>query len=172
MTSRRFAASWYGSGEGFWFLTLSPPTMVTKNPRIPPATSSGSISTHELERLGGQPFNMTVAGLRLSARANAVAELHGETARQMWSHVRRVAPGVFVVNARAAVSEVNERFGWNLPQGDYETLGGLVLERLGRVPKPGDGVQAGRVHIEVTRSSARAVQELRVRERRAPERSG
>src|SRR5256885_2317199 len=59
-------------------------------------------------------------------------------------HVRRVAPGVFVVNARAAVSEVNERFGWNLPQGDYETLGGLVLERLGRVPKPGDGVQAGR----------------------------
>jgi CBS domain containing-hemolysin-like protein len=87
-------------------------------------------------------------------------------------HVRRVAPGVFVVNARAAVSEVNERFGWNLPQGDYETLGGLVLERLGRVPKPGDGVQAGRVHIEVTRSSARAVQELRVRERRAPERSG
>src|SRR5205807_1535021 len=61
---------------------------------------------------------------------------------------------------------------WNLPQGDYETLGGLVLERLGRVPKPGDGVQAGRVHIEVTRSSARAVQELRVRERRAPERSG
>ena len=87
-------------------------------------------------------------------------------------HVRRVAPGVFVVNARAAVSEVNERFGWNLPQGDYETLAGFVLERLGRVPKPGDGVQAGRVHIEVTRSSARAVQELRVRERRAPERSG
>ena len=82
-------------------------------------------------------------------------------------HVRRVAPGVFVVNARAAVSEVNERFGWNLPQGDYETLAGLVLERLGRVPKPGDGVQAGRVHIEVTRSSARAVQELRVRERRS-----
>lgn len=85
-------------------------------------------------------------------------------------HVRRVAPGVFVVNARAAVSEVNERFSWNLPLGDYETLGGLVLERLGRVPKPGDGVQAGRVHIEVTRASARAVQELRVRERRPPER--
>ena len=87
-------------------------------------------------------------------------------------HVRRVAPGVFVVNARAAVSEVNERFGWNLPQGDYETLGGLVLERLGRVPKPGDAVQAGRVHLEVTRSSARAVQELRVRERPPPERGG
>jgi Mg2+/Co2+ transporter CorC len=78
---------------------------------------------------------------------------------------RRVARGVYVVSARAPVAEVNERFGWNLPQGEYETLGGLVLERLGRVPKSGDSVHAGRVRIEVTRASARAVQELRVQER-------
>ena len=78
---------------------------------------------------------------------------------------RRVAPGVFALSARAPVAEVNERFGWNLPQGEYETVGGLVLERLGRVPKPGDTLVSGRVHIEVTRASARAVQELRVKER-------
>jgi CBS domain containing-hemolysin-like protein len=78
---------------------------------------------------------------------------------------RRLARGIYVVSARARVAEVNERFGWNLPQGEYETLGGLVLERLGRVPKPGDSLHAGRVQIEVTRASARAVQELRVQER-------
>jgi len=75
---------------------------------------------------------------------------------------RRVAPGVFVVSARAPVADLNERFGWNLPLGDYETVGGLVLDRLGRVPKPGDGVRAGSVHLAVTRASARAVVELRV----------
>ena len=75
---------------------------------------------------------------------------------------RRVAPGVFVVSARAPVADLNERFGWNLPLGEYETVGGLVLDRLGRVPKPGDGVRAGRVRLEVTRASARAVLELRV----------
>jgi putative hemolysin len=79
-------------------------------------------------------------------------------------HYRRIAPGVFAVSARAPVSEVNERFGWNLPQGEYETLAGLVLERLGRVPKPGERLETGRVQIEVLRASARAVQELRVRE--------
>ena len=52
----------------------------------------------ELERLGGRPFNMTVAGLRLSRRANAVAELHGETARQMWSHVEDAAPITAITN--------------------------------------------------------------------------
>jgi Mg2+/Co2+ transporter CorC len=88
-------------------------------------------------------------------------------------HYRRVAPGVLVVSARAAVTDMNERFGWNLPQGEYETVGGLVLERLGRVPKPGDVVHAGRVRIDVTRASARAVQELRVHERNAaPRRLG
>jgi len=79
---------------------------------------------------------------------------------------RRVAPGVFMVSARAPVADVNERFGWNLPQGEYETLAGLVLERLGRVPKIGDAVLAGRVELVVSRATARAVQELRVQERR------
>jgi CBS domain containing-hemolysin-like protein len=79
---------------------------------------------------------------------------------------RRIAPGVYLVSARAPVAEVNERFGWNLPQGEYETLGGLVLERLGRVPKPGDAVSAGRVELVVARATARAVLELRVQERR------
>src|SRR5438094_7379428 len=41
----------------------------------------------EMRALGGDPFNMTVAGLRLSRRANAVSELHGEVSRAMWRDV-------------------------------------------------------------------------------------
>ena len=55
--------------------------------------------THaQMARLGGEPFNMTVAALRLSRNANAVAELHGETARKMWAHVADAAPIVAVTN--------------------------------------------------------------------------
>ena len=49
------------------------------------------LGQHELERIGGDPFSMTVAGLRLARIANGVAELHGETARKMWKDVRRRA---------------------------------------------------------------------------------
>jgi starch phosphorylase len=52
----------------------------------------------ELEVIGGDPFSMTVAGLRLSRIANGVAELHGETARHMWRHVDDAAPIVSVTN--------------------------------------------------------------------------
>jgi starch phosphorylase len=47
----------------------------------------------ELAEIGGDPFNMTVAGLRLAHAANAVAQLHGETARAMWAHVEDAEPG-------------------------------------------------------------------------------
>src|SRR5262249_2977940 len=52
----------------------------------------------ELADLGGDPFNMTVAGLRLSHLANAVSELHGRTARVMWSHVPDAAPIIAITN--------------------------------------------------------------------------
>jgi starch phosphorylase len=50
------------------------------------------LSGAEMRAIGGEPFNMTVAGLRLARAANAVAQLHGETARIMWKGVDNAAP--------------------------------------------------------------------------------
>lgn len=52
----------------------------------------------ELEVIGGDPFSMTVAGLRLARIANGVAELHAETARTMWKDVDGAAPIIAVTN--------------------------------------------------------------------------
>ena len=49
------------------------------------------LSGAEMRAIGGDPFNMTVAGLRLARGANAVAQLHGETARDMWKDVTGAA---------------------------------------------------------------------------------
>lgn len=52
----------------------------------------------QMLKLGGEPFSMTVAGLRLSRRANAVAELHGVTAREMWKDVTGAAEIIAITN--------------------------------------------------------------------------
>jgi glycogen phosphorylase len=52
----------------------------------------------ELREIGGDPFNMTAAGLRLSHRANAVSQLHAHTARAMWDHVANAAPIIAITN--------------------------------------------------------------------------
>jgi starch phosphorylase len=55
-------------------------------------------SKSELKLIGGDPFNMTVAGLRLSRRANAVADLHADTANKMWSGIDNAAYIIGVTN--------------------------------------------------------------------------
>ncbi|HWU89248.1 MAG TPA: alpha-glucan family phosphorylase [Kofleriaceae bacterium] len=55
-------------------------------------------SDAELETIGGSPFSMTVAGLRLARIANGVSELHGQTAREMWKHVEGAAPIIGLTN--------------------------------------------------------------------------
>jgi starch phosphorylase len=45
------------------------------------------LTTEQMTRIGGDPFNMTVAALRLARKSNAVAMLHAETANAMWRHV-------------------------------------------------------------------------------------
>ncbi len=55
-------------------------------------------SDAELDSIGGSPFSMTVAGLRMARLANGVAELHGETARQMWKTVEGAAPIIAITN--------------------------------------------------------------------------
>lgn len=52
----------------------------------------------EVESLGGNPFNMTLAGLRLASVANAVSRLHWETARKMWGRMTGVAPIMSITN--------------------------------------------------------------------------
>ena len=50
------------------------------------------LSGSEMRAIGGDPFNMTVAGLRLARAACAVAQLHGETSRAMWAGVANACP--------------------------------------------------------------------------------
>jgi starch phosphorylase len=56
------------------------------------------LSYEQMRQIGGDPFNMTVAGLKMAHKSNAVSKLHGHTARQMWQHVQLDAPIISVTN--------------------------------------------------------------------------
>jgi len=56
------------------------------------------LTRDEMLSLGGSPYSMTTAGLHMARAANAVAELHGHTARQMWQGVENGAPITSVTN--------------------------------------------------------------------------
>ena len=49
--------------------------------------ANNTLTREQLSRIGGSPFNMTAAALRLSMISNAVSELHSRTANHMWEHI-------------------------------------------------------------------------------------
>jgi CBS domain containing-hemolysin-like protein len=54
--------------------------------------------------------------------------------------LRTIDERTTVVEGQVRVEEVNEELGLNIPEGDYETLAGFVLARLGRLPQTGDSL--------------------------------
>jgi putative hemolysin len=80
-------------------------------------------------------------------------------------HEREVPPfeeveGEVRVSGAVAVWAVNERFGLELPDEDYDTMGGLVFGLLGRVPKVGDEVRYGHAALRVLDMQGRRVERL------------
>jgi CBS domain containing-hemolysin-like protein len=55
--------------------------------------------------------------------------------------VQVVEPGVYLVSGQVRVKDANDRLGISLPPGEsYETVGGLVIDRLGHIPRRGETV--------------------------------
>lgn len=61
--------------------------------------ANNGLTIEELVEIGGAPFNMTVAALRLSRISNAVAQLHAVTANKMWAHVKGRSEIIGITNA-------------------------------------------------------------------------
>ena len=54
------------------------------------------------------------------------------------SSVERLPDGSYRVSARMNIDELNEALDWTLPKEDYETVAGLVLATLHRIPRTGE----------------------------------
>jgi putative hemolysin len=63
------------------------------------------------------------------------------------------ADGSWLVDGLLAADELKERLGLqglpNKPRGDYQTVGGLVIDQLGRIPTAGDRFEWGGFTFEV-----------------------
>jgi CBS domain containing-hemolysin-like protein len=80
------------------------------------------------------------------------------------SPIRLEGPGLWRVLAKTSIAQVNETMKITLPEGDdYETIAGLVLERLKRIPREGETVRLGPITITIIGASDRAIEEVRIR---------
>jgi magnesium and cobalt exporter, CNNM family len=76
--------------------------------------------------------------------------------------VERLPDGSYWVAGRTHIDELNETLDWNLPKQDYETVAGLALATLHRIPRTGEEFQISGYAITVLEADSRRVGAVKI----------
>src|SRR5512137_3089389 len=72
------------------------------------------------------------------------------------------ANGRFRVKAQTEIGDFNSHFGTDFADDEFDTVGGLVLQAFGRLPKRGESVAIGDYRFQVVRADSRRLYMLQV----------
>jgi CBS domain containing-hemolysin-like protein len=88
--------------------------------------------------------------------------------------IEQVDDDTYRVDGMFPIDEFNERFGTELPDDDYHTIGGFVFGQLGRAAEPGDDVSYDGMRFDVLEVEGSRIERIAVEfsERPQPRRSG
>ena len=147
-------------------------TSVTRNLRpafFVPETKSVS-ETFNVMREGGHSVVLTVdefggiAGLTTLKQMMAViVGQMGEEGVAPEEPVTALGLDAFLMDAGLAISDINEELGLGIPEGDYQTLAGFILDRLGSIPVVGDVVEFGDLLITIKTMERVRIEEVELR---------
>ncbi len=84
-----------------------------------------------------------------------VGEIGDEYDDEEAEHIHAMENGQFSVNALTPIDDFNDYFSSQLPDDDFDTVGGLVTGELGRLPETGEAVTVGDHEFEVLKADSR-----------------
>jgi CBS domain containing-hemolysin-like protein len=91
-----------------------------------------------------------------------VGDVRDEHDRLEVSHIQPLDEQSWIISGLLRADEVADAVGFLMPEGDYETVAGFVLERLGRIPDVGDEVELDGWRLTVMRMDRRRIADLRL----------
>jgi putative hemolysin len=97
-----------------------------------------------------------------------IEELVGEIVDEYDVEDPRVEPlpgGDVRVDGRLSIDEANEVLGGELPEGDWDTVGGLLFSTLGKVAAEGDEVDVDGYRLRADKIQGRRITRVRISQR-------
>ena len=70
--------------------------------------------------------------------------------------------GSFYVNAKLEYEIFNEKFGNLIQDGDYETLGGYIINNIGRIPNKNEHLFLPIGHVIIKKASVRRIEQIQI----------
>ncbi len=117
-----------------------------------------------VDEYGGTDGLVTIEDL-LEAVVGEIEDEHDEMAAAL---IRKVGPDTYIADARAELNDVQQMLGPEFDPGDYaeevDTIGGLVFDLAGHVPKRGEKVtKLDGFQFEILAADSRRIKRLRIR---------
>ena len=75
-------------------------------------------------------------------------------------YIEEVAPGKWLASGSARLDDLSESVGIDLEREGLDTIGGLIFNQLGYLPKPGATVEIPPLHFEIRQSSRKRILEV------------
>lgn len=77
--------------------------------------------------------------------------------------VKRLGTKTFLIDGTVTIRDLNREFDWNLPDGDYSTLAGLILTEAQMVPKTGQKFSFHGFSFDIVRKMRHQITKIRVK---------
>jgi CBS domain containing-hemolysin-like protein len=81
--------------------------------------------------------------------------------------VLELGDGTYRVSGKASIDDVNELLGAELPDEEWDTVAGLMLDLLGRMPEPGEEITFRGLNLKADKVQGRRIASVLIT--RAPE---
>ena len=143
-------------------------TNVIRNPLFVPETKRTAELFDEMRSDGHQMALIVdeyggLAGLvTLKRLSEEVVGAHGEEGEAPEEEYESLDENTFQVEAAMSIDEANEELKLNLPAGDFDTLAGFVLDRLGHIPHEGETLDYENLKIEVIEMRALKIETIKI----------
>jgi CBS domain containing-hemolysin-like protein len=76
---------------------------------------------------------------------------------------KKISDTEFIFSARIEIDYLNEKYGFKLPEGDYETLGGLIFFVNQNIPKEGDNIDLDKYRFTILSTDQARINEVRMK---------
>ena len=106
---------------------------------------SGNQMAMAIDEYGGLAGLVTLK--RLSEEVVGPVGEEGEGPEEEFEHIDE---NTFQVDGSMSIDEANEELVIDLPEGEYETIAGFVLDLLGHIPVQGEQFEYGNLKVEIT----------------------
>ncbi|MDD5711564.1 MAG: transporter associated domain-containing protein, partial [Smithellaceae bacterium] len=155
----------------YWYRDVTEKDILStlRRPYYIPETKNTQLLLHELKQ---RKYHMAIVideyggTSGLVTLEDLIEEIVGEIQDEhdaKEGHIVELPEGYYLVDAKIEIEEIEDFFGVKFEEGKYETLGGLILHNLKRIPLSGEMISIGELEMTIDSADERSIKKVKLR---------